>query len=209
MQIPKLREGSYFPGWLLEPRRRAEKALLAVIADMYLAGVSTRRVDKLVQAMGIDGISKSQVSRLATELDEIVDAFRSRPLDGAPYPFVMLDALTMKVRESGRIVNCCVCHATAVNAQGYRESLGMDVVTTEDGAAWTQFLRGLVARGLGTAIMVTSDAHAGLVDTGPSDTAWRVVATLPDTLHAKPVDPRTQGRPTRCRDPRPVDLRST
>ncbi len=171
LQIPKLREGSYFPGWLLEPRRRAEKALLAVIADMYLAGVSTRRVDKLVQAMGIDGISKSQVSRLAAELDEIVEAFRNRPLDAGPYPFVMLDALTMKVREGGRIVNCCVCHATAVNAQGYRESLGMDVVTTEDGAAWTQFLRGLVARGLDGAVMVTSDAHPGLVDA--------IAATLP------------------------------
>jgi putative transposase len=164
LQIPKLREGSYFPDWLLDRRRRAEKALISVVADLYLAGVSTRRVEKAIQLLGVESISKSQVSRLAAELDELVEAFRTRPLDSSPYPFLMLDALQVKVREAGRIVNVCVVHATAVNREGYRESLGLDIVTVEDGAAWVAFLRGLVARGLGGVQLVTSDAHAGLVD---------------------------------------------
>jgi putative transposase len=164
LQIPKLREGSYFPDWLLDRRRRAEKALISVVADLYLAGVSTRRVEKAIQTLGVESISKSQVSRLCGELDELVEAFRTRPLDGSPYPFVMLDALVVKVREAGRIVNVCVVHATGVNAAGYRESLGLDLVTAEDGAAWLAFLRGLVARGLGGVQLVTSDAHLGLVD---------------------------------------------
>lgn len=111
--IPKLREGSYFPDWLLEPRRRAEKALVAVVADCYLRGVSTRRVDKLFQTMGIEGISKSQVSRMAGELDEMVTEFRNRPLDSGPYTYVWADALTQKVREGGRIVNVAVVIAVA------------------------------------------------------------------------------------------------
>jgi transposase-like protein len=164
LQIPKLREGSYFPDWLLDRRRRAEKALISVVADLYLAGVSTRRVEKAIQTLGVESISKSQVSRLCGELDELVEAFRTRPLDGSPYPFVMLDALVVKVREAGRIVNVCVVHATGVNAAGYRESLGLDLVTAEDGAAWLAFLRGLVARGLSGVQLVTSDAHLGLVD---------------------------------------------
>jgi putative transposase len=164
LRIPKLREGSYFPDWLLERRRRPEKALISVVADLYLAGVSTRRVEKAVQQLGVESISKSQVSRLAGELDELVEAFRTRPLDGSPYPFVMLDALVVKVREAGRIVNVCVVHATGVNHEGYRESLGLDIVTQEDGAAWLAFLRGLVARGLSGVQLVTSDAHPGLVD---------------------------------------------
>jgi putative transposase len=164
LRIPKLREGSYFPDWLLERRRRPEKALISVVADLYLAGVSTRRVEKAVQQLGVESISKSQVSRLAGELDELVEAFRTRPLDGSPYPFVMLDALVVKVREAGRIVNVCVVHATGVNHEGYRESLGLDIVTQEDGAAWLAFLRSLVARGLSGVQLVTSDAHPGLVD---------------------------------------------
>jgi transposase-like protein len=164
LQIPKLREGSYFPDWLLDRRRRAEKALISVVADLYLAGVSTRRVEKAIQTLGVECISKCQVSRLCGELDELVEAFRTRPLDGSPYPFVMLDALVVKVREAGRIVNVCVVHATGVNAAGYRESLGLDLVTAEDGAAWLAFLRGLVARGLSGVQLVTSDAHLGLVD---------------------------------------------
>jgi transposase-like protein len=164
LAIPKLREGSYFPDWLLDRRRRAEKALISVVADLYLAGVSTRRVEKAMQTLGVESISKSQVSRLCGELDELVEAFRTRPLDGSPYPFVMLDALVVKVREAGRIVNVCVVHATGVNAAGYRESLGLDLVTAEDGAAWLAFLRGLVARGLSGVQLVTSDAHLGLVD---------------------------------------------
>jgi putative transposase len=164
LMIPKLREGSYYPDWLLVPRRRAEQALVCVVADAYLAGVSTRRVEKLVSQLGIERMSKSQVSRLAERLDRVVEDFRSRPLDAAPYPYVMLDALVVKCREGGRVVNACVVHAVGVNREGYRESLGLDVVTEEDGAAWTAFLRGLVARGLGGVRLVTSDAHPGLVD---------------------------------------------
>jgi putative transposase len=164
LAIPKLRKGSYFPDWLLEPRRRAERALVQVIADCYLAGVSTRRVDKLVKQLGLDGISKSQVSELAKSLDEVVEGWRNRPLDNGPYTYVWVDAVTQKVREGGRIVNVAVVHAVGVNAEGKRETLGMDVITTEDGAGWTAFLRSLVARGLSGVQLVISDAHAGLTD---------------------------------------------
>jgi transposase-like protein len=171
LAVPKLREGSYFPDWLLQPRRRAEQAFVAVIADAYLAGVSTRRVEKLVQQLGVDRLSKSQVSRLASSLDQIVEEFRTRPLDGAPYAYVTLDGLEVKCREGGRTVNVCVVHAVAVNKEGFRESLGLDVVTSEDGAGWLAFLRSLVARGLSGVRLVTSDAHPGLVDA--------IAATLP------------------------------
>jgi transposase-like protein len=162
LQIPKLRRDSYYPGWLLEPRRRAEQALVAVVAQCYVEGVSTRRVDDVVRSMGIDGISKSQVSELAKSLDAVVDAFRNRPLDAGPYTYVWVDALTQKVREGGRIVNVVAVVATGVNADGYREILGVDVFTSEDGAGWTAFLRGLVARGLAGVQLVISDAHEGL-----------------------------------------------
>jgi putative transposase len=171
LAVPKLREGSYFPDWLLQPRRRAEQAFVSVIADAYLAGVSTRRVEKLVQQLGVERMSKSQVSRLAKSLDGIVEDFRTRPLDGAPYAYVTFDALVVKCREGGRTVNVCVVHAVAVNRDGFRESLGVDVVTAEDGAAWLAFLRSLVARGLSGVQLVTSDAHPGLVDA--------IAATLP------------------------------
>ena len=171
LAVPKLREGSYFPDWLLQPRRRAEQAFVSVIADAYLAGVSTRRVEKLVQQLGVERMSKSQVSRLAKSLDAIVEDFRTRPLDGAPYAYVTLDALVVKCREGGRTVNVCVVHAVGVNEDGFRESLGLDVVTAEDGAAWLAFVRGLVARGLAGVKLVSSDAHPGLVDA--------IAATLP------------------------------
>jgi transposase-like protein len=161
--IPKLRDGSYFPS-LLEPRRRSEKALLAVIQQAYIEGVSTRRVDDLVKALGCEGISKSQVSRICEELDSLVNDFVNRPLDGGPYRYVWLDALTQKVREAGRIVNVSVVVATAVNAEGKREVLGLDVGTSEDGAFWLAFLRSLVARNLNGVELVTSDAHQGLKD---------------------------------------------
>src|SRR5438094_2827308 len=164
LAIPKLRQGSYFPDWLLQPRRRAEQACVSVIADAYLAGVSTRRVEKLVQQLGVERMSKSQVSRLAKSLDQIVEDFRTRPLDGAPYASVTLDALVVKCREGGRTVNVCVVHAVGVNRDGFRESLGLDVVASADGAAWLAFLRGLVARGLAGVKLVSSDAHPGLVD---------------------------------------------
>ena len=163
LQIPKLREGSYFPS-LLEPRRRSERALLAVIQQAYVEGVSTRRVDDLVKALGCEGISKSQVSRICSELDEVVEDFLGRPLDGGSYPYLWLDALTQKVREAGRIVNVSVVVATAVNSEGKREIVGMDVGTSEDGAFWLAFLRSLVARGLGGVELVVSDAHQGLRD---------------------------------------------
>jgi hypothetical protein len=157
--VARLREGSYYPGWLLEPRRRAERALVAVVAECYVRGVSTRRVEGLVHTLGIESLSKSQVSRMAKELDAEVAAFRARPLDSGPYTYVSLDAVTQKEREHGRIVNVAVVIAVGVNAEGHREVLGFDVITTEDGAAWLAFLRGLAARGLAGTTLVISDAH--------------------------------------------------
>jgi putative transposase len=148
LAIPKLRHGSYFPEWLLERRKRAERALTTVVATCYLLGVSTRRMDKLVGTLGIAGLSKSQVSVMAKELDTAVEAFRSRPLDAGPYTFVAADALVLKVREAGRVVNVHALIATGVNAEGYREILGIDVSTAEDGAGWLSFWRSLTARGL-------------------------------------------------------------
>ena len=163
--IPKLRSGTYFPDWLLERRKRAESALITVVADCYLAGVSTRRMDKLVKTLGVNALSKSQVSRMATELDEQVEAFRHRPLGVAgPFTFVAADALSMKVREGGRVVNAVVLLATGVNADGHREVLGLRVATSETGAAWNEFFADLVARGLAGVRLVTSDAHTGLKD---------------------------------------------
>ena len=169
--IPKLRTGSYFPDWLLERRRRAEAALTSVVATCYLLGVSTRRMDKLVQALGITGLSKSQVSTMAKDLDEHVADFRTRPLDAGPYTFVAADALAMKVREGGRVTNIAVMIATGVNADGHREVLGVQTATTESGAGWLAFFRDLTARGLAGVRLVTSDAHAGLVEA--------IAATLP------------------------------
>ena len=163
--VPKLRQGTYFPEWLLERRKRAESALITVVADCYLAGVSTRRMDKLVKTLGINALSKSQVSRMAADLDEQVEAFRHRPLDEAgPFTFVAADALTMKVRENGRVVNAVALLATGVNGDGHREVLGLRVATSETGAAWNEFFADLVARGLAGVRLVTSDAHTGLKD---------------------------------------------
>ena len=164
LQVPKLREGTYFPEWLLEPRRRAERAFVQVVAECYVRGVSTRRVEGLVRQLGIERLSRSRVSEMAKELDEQVEAFRTRPLDRGPYTYLWLDALTQKVREGGRIVNVACVVATAVSAEGTREILDLDIHTTEDGAGWTAFLRGLVARGLSGVRLVISDAHPGLVD---------------------------------------------
>jgi putative transposase len=163
--LPKLRQGSYFPEWLLERRKRAEAALISVVATCYLLGVSTRRMDKLVQSLGITSLSKSQVSRMAADPGEQVTAFRTRPLGQAgPFTFVAADALTMKVREHGRVVNAVVLVATGVNADGHREVLGVKVATSETREAWNVFFADLVARGLTGVMLVTSDAHAGLVE---------------------------------------------
>jgi transposase-like protein len=161
LAVPKLRTGSYFPS-ILQARRRAERALSTVVAQCYVEGVSTRRVEDIAAQMGIEHVSKSQVSRMASELDELVTAWRNRPLDAGPYPFVWIDALVMKVREGGRVCQTSVLVATAVNAEGTREILGLDVGSAEDGAFWTAFLRSLLARGLHEVQLVTSDAHEGL-----------------------------------------------
>jgi transposase-like protein len=170
--VPKLREGSYFPEWLLERRKRAERALTSVVATCYSAGSPTRRMDKLVQSLGITTLSKSQVSVMARDLDVHVEEFRTRSLSEAgPFTFVACDALVLKVREGGRVVPVHALVATGVNADGHREILGVQVTTSEDGAGWLGFFRDLTARGLTGVKLVTSDAHAGLVAA--------VAATLP------------------------------
>ena len=160
LQVPRVRDGTFFPS-LLEPRRRAERALVAVVQEAYVQGVSTRRVDDLVQALGMQGISKSQVSRLCTELDNEVERFRTRRLEGG-YPYVWLDGTFVKVREGGRVVSQAIVVAIGVRATGEREVLGLDVGPTENGAFWLAFLRSLVARGLSGVRLVISDAHGGL-----------------------------------------------
>jgi len=160
LQIPKLRQGAYFPS-LLEPRRRHERALLAVVQEAYVHGVSTRAVDHLAEALGLKGISKDQVSRICKELDGQVTAFRTRQLD-AEYPYLMLDATFEKVRENGRVISMAVLIATGVKATGEREVVGVDVGPAEDLEFWRAFLRQLVSRGLGGVRLVTSDSHLGL-----------------------------------------------
>jgi putative transposase len=161
LRVPRVRDGSYFPS-LLEQRKRAERALVAVVQEAYVQGVSTRRVDTLVRSLGLEGISKSQVSRLCAELDQEVERFRTRRLEGS-YPYVWLDATFVKVREAGRVVAQAIVIAIGVRASGEREVLGLDVGPSEDGAFWLAFLRSLVARGLGGVQLVISDAHQGLV----------------------------------------------
>jgi len=160
LRIPKLRKGSYFPGFL-EPRRTAEKALTAVIQEAYVQGISTRSVDDLVQAMGCSGVSKSQVSRLCAEIDQRVKAFLSRPIEG-DWPYVWLDATYVKVRRDGRIVSVAVTVAVGVNTDGRREVLGMAIGASEAETFWTDFLRSLARRGLRGVKLVISDAHNGL-----------------------------------------------
>jgi len=164
LAIPKLRAGSYFPEWLLERRSRSEQALVSVVATCYLLGVSTRRVEKLAQSLGVTQLSKSQVSEMAKTLDARVAEFRNRPLDGSPYTFVWVDALMQKVREGGRVINVACLVAVGVNAEGHREILGVDVATSENGSGWVAFLRSLAARGLSGVQLVISDAHGGLID---------------------------------------------
>ena len=162
LAIPKLRRGSYFPDFLLDSRQRCEQAMISVVAQCYVEGVSTRRVADLARAMGIDSLSRSQVSRMAETLDKMVREFRTRPLDRGPYRYLWIDALTQRVREAGRVVNVSAVVATALNGEGHREIVGFDVVTTEDSASWTEFLRGLLDRGLAGVELVISDAHGGI-----------------------------------------------
>ncbi len=161
LKVPRVRDSSYFPS-LLEPRRRAERALSTIVQEAYVHGVSTRKVDDLVKALGMAGISKSQVSRVCEELDEEVERFRNRPLGGA-YPYVWVDATYVKARQDGRVASVAVVIAVGVKGEtGEREVLGLDVGPSEDGAFWATFLRSLVARGLSGVRLVTSDAHRGL-----------------------------------------------
>jgi transposase-like protein len=160
LRIPKLRKGSYFPAFL-EPRRLAEKALAAVVQEAYVHGISTRSVDDLVKAMGMSGISKSQVSRLCEEIDEKVKAFLNRPLEG-DWPYLWIDATYLKVRQSGRIVSVAVIIAVGVNSDGRREVLGMAIGPSEAETFWTEFLRTLARRGLRGVKLVISDAHEGI-----------------------------------------------
>jgi putative transposase len=160
LRIPKLRKGSYFPGFL-EPRRMAEKALTAVIQEAYIQGISTRSVDDLVKAMGMSGISKSQVSRLCEEIDERVQAFLDRPIEG-DWPYLWIDATYVKVRQAGRIVSVAVIVAVGVNGDGRREVLGMDIGPSEAETFWTAFLRKLARRGLRGVKLVVSDSHEGI-----------------------------------------------
>jgi putative transposase len=160
LKIPKLRSGSYFPGFL-EPRRTAEKALTAVIQEAYLQGISTRSVDDLVKAMGMSGVSKSQVSRLCEEIDERVQAFLERPIEG-DWPYLWIDATYVKSRQAGRVVSVAVIIAVAVNTDGVREILGVATGPSEAEPFWTDFLRGLTRRGLRGVKLVISDAHEGL-----------------------------------------------
>jgi putative transposase len=160
LKVPKLRQGSYFPGFL-EPRRMSEQALTAVVQEAYVQGISTRKVDELVQAMGMTGISKSQVSRLCEAIDERVQAFLARPLEGR-WPYVWLDATYIKSREHGPVASQACVVATAVNQEGYREVLGLSVGPAESESFWKAFLRSLVARGLKGTKLVVSDAHEGL-----------------------------------------------
>ena len=160
LRIPKLRKGSYFPGFL-EPRRLAEKALTAVVQEAYIQGISTRSVDDLVKALGMSGISKSQVSRLCEEIDERVRAFLDRPIEG-DWPYLWIDATYVKVRSNGRVVPVAVIMAVGVNADGRREVLGMDIGPSEAETFWTAFLRKLARRGLRGVKLVVSDAHEGI-----------------------------------------------
>jgi putative transposase len=192
LAIPKVRPGSYFPS-LLQPRRRAEQALLTVVQEAYVHGVSTRKVDDLVKGLGLDGISKSEVSRICAELDPIVEAFRTRPLT-TEYPYVWLDATYHKVRIDGRVVSQATVVAIGVTLEGERTVLGVDVGASEDRGFWTAFLRSLVKRGLAGVRLVISDAHEGLkaaIGTVLSGATWQrcrvhfmrnLLATVPQAM---------------------------
>jgi len=192
LAIPKVRPGTYFPS-LLQPRRRAEQALLTVVQEAYVHGVSTRKVDDLVKALGLDGISKSEVSRICADLDPVVEAFRTRPLTGE-HPYVWLDATYHKVRIDGRVVSQATVVAIGVTLAGERQILGVDVGASEDRSFWTAFLRSLVKRGLAGVRLVISDAHEGLkhaIGTVLSGAAWQrcrvhfmrnLLATVPQAM---------------------------
>ena len=199
LKIPKVTRGSYFPS-LLEPRRRVEKALYAVVTEAYVKGISTRKVDDLVRALGIDGISKSEVSRICRALDKDVASFRSRPIE-VDIPYVWLDATYHKVRENlggdnERVISIATVVAVGVTATGERTVLGVDCGPSEDHVFWTHFLRSLVKRGLKGVQLVISDAHEGLIQAVAKVLFGGLVAEVPGPLHAQPVvaDPARRAR---------------
>jgi len=174
LRVPEVAPWTYFPS-LLEPRRRAERALAAVIQEAYVKGISTRKVDDLVRALGMDGISKSEVSRICKELDKEVEVFRTRPIEGE-HPYLWVDATYHKVREAGRVISMATVVAVGVNTEGWRQVLGVDVGPSEDQAFWTAFLRSLLRRGLRGVVLVVSDAHEGIkasVDKVLHGVAWQ------------------------------------
>ena len=206
LAIPKVRPGTYFPS-LLQPRRRAEHALLAVVQEAYVHGVSTRKVDDLVKALGLDGISKSEVSRICGELDTVVAAFRTRPLTGE-HRYLWVDATYHKVRVDGRVISQATVVAVGVTTEGERQVLGIDVGPSEDRAFWTAFLRSLVKRGLKGVRLVISDAHEGLkqaIGTVLTGTTWQRcrVHFMRNLLATVPA-----GRARGDRGDRPDDLRA-
>jgi transposase-like protein len=186
LAIPKLRKGSYFPSFL-QPRKRSEQALVAVVQEAYVAGVSTRKVDQVVESLGLR-VSKSEVSRICQGLDEQVEAFRQRPLEGR-YPYLFLDAKIEKVRDGGRVVRKCVVIAHGVHESGRREVIGLDVGEAETEAFWREFLRGLVGRGLIGVQLAVSDAHPGL-EGGDRPGARLRLAALHGPLLARPARSR-------------------
>lgn len=190
LRVPKLRQGSYFPGFL-EPRRTSEKALVAVIQEAWIGGVSTRKVDDLVQAMGLSGISKSTVSKLCKDIDERVHDFLDRPLAG-DWPYLWLDATYLKVRQGGRIISVAAIIAVAVNTDGRREIIGFSIGPSEAETFWTDFLRSLKSRGLAGVKLVISDAHTGLQGRDRPGMR-RDLATLPGPLDAQRARPRAEG----------------
>jgi transposase-like protein len=188
LAVPRVRDGSYLPS-LLDPRRRTERALLAVVQEAYVAGVSTRRVDDLVRALGIDGISRSEVSRICAALDAEVSAFRCRPLTDAAFPYLWLDATYLKVREQGRVVSMAALVATGVAMTGERRVLGLELSPGNDeGSAWPAFIRSLVERGLHGVRLVISDDHAGLVKAAENSCWARAGSAAGST---SPATPRT------------------
>ena len=192
LRIPKLRQGSYFPEWLLDARTRSERAFVQVVTEAYVRGISTRKVEGLVEALGVTSLSKSQVSELARELDQTVSEFRNRPLDADPYTYVWADALVVKCREGGRVVNVALLLAVGVNNEGHREILGLDIATGEDGAAWLGFWRSLVARGLSGVQQCLLRRPRRPAGRHSSDPPRCVVAAVPHPLPTQPVD---QGPP--------------
>ena len=206
---PQAAGGSYFSDWLLDTRTRSERGFIQVVAEAYVRGVSTRRVEGLVETLGVASLAKSPVSELAKDLDGMVADFKNRPLDTGPYTYVWADALTMKVREGGRIVNISCLLAVGVNGEGNREILGVDLATSEDGAGWLAFFRSLTARGLTGTQLVISDDHPGVVDAIEATLVGAGWQPLPHPLFEEPVDQVPKSSETMAATRKPSSLNPT